>query len=141
MPSLADLLMKLTSTGTPAAAADIAAAESALGPLAPDLKAFFLHTDGYEGFIHAENYLVIYPVGELVELNRGYEVQEVRPELVLFGGTGGGDGYFLDSSTPGPSILCIAFISDWHADAIRCASSFTDFLSRQIEGRSPFESI
>jgi hypothetical protein len=61
--------------------------------LPPDYRDFLLESDGIEGFLDEEHYLVLWPVKDLPSLNRGYAVREFAPGLVLLGTDGADVGY------------------------------------------------
>jgi hypothetical protein len=46
------------------------------------------------GFI-GENYLMAWPVEDLIQFNKEYLVDEAAPELFLFGSSGGGEAFAL----------------------------------------------
>ncbi len=137
---LSSLLSQLHPLNPPATDAAILAAESALSRTFPsDYKSFLKHTNGFEGTPYKDNYIRLEPVEELLINNIEYEVQLTRPELLYFGGNGGGEGYFFDMSTPGPEVLMIPFISNWKEVALWHGSSFTDFLAKIMSDWSPFK--
>lgn len=79
---------------TPATTEEINAAEKELGLEFPKSYVdFLLITNGAEGSIGEENYLVLWSVNEIVELNNEYAVKEFTPQLTYFGSDGGGTAY------------------------------------------------
>lgn len=77
----------------------IAAAEAALGTSLPtSLSAFVELADGAEGWV-AGDYLAMWPVGRLGELNDRARIASFAPSLVAFATNGGGEGYFFDRAT------------------------------------------
>jgi cell wall assembly regulator SMI1 len=132
LPQLIKQLHATTPGATPAA---IHAVEAALGPLPDDFKRFLQTHDGYEGFCHPDNYLVIHSAAELVALNESLRTDATRIGLLWFGGDGGGEGYCFDTAANPPPVLMIAFVSDWNTDAVSFEASFTEFLARCLGGR------
>ena len=66
---------------------------------------FLEQMNGGEGFI-GENYLMAWPVQDLVQSNKDYLVEEAAPELFLFGSNGGGEAFAFDTrSSPRRSSL------------------------------------
>ena len=69
------------------------AAEMGLGlSFPPDYEALLLETDGLEGFVIGDAYVMFWSVSELVDLNAGYAVAEFVPGVVLVGTNGGDTG-------------------------------------------------
>lgn len=64
--------------------------------LPEEYRQFMTKHNGAEGAIGEKNYLVIWPVEEIVELNEAYGVSEFTPSLVYFGSDGGGTAYAFD---------------------------------------------
>jgi len=77
----------------------IASAEAALGTnLPPSLSAFIERADGAEGWVAGE-YLAMWPVGQIADLNVRARISDFAPTLVAFATNGGGEGYFFDRAT------------------------------------------
>jgi len=55
-------------------------------------------------------YLILWRVGELLELNKAYHVAEYAPGLFLFGTNGGGEAYAFDTRSDAKPIVCVPFI-------------------------------
>jgi hypothetical protein len=71
--------------------------ESVFGVAFPDdYVEFITYTNGAEGSI-GENYLVLWAIDEIIELNEGYSVNEFPKGLVLFGSDGGDKAFAFDS--------------------------------------------
>jgi len=54
-------------------------------------------TNGLEGFVGEEAYLVLWPVEDIAELNDSYAMNEFAPGLLLIGSDGGDTGYAFDT--------------------------------------------
>jgi hypothetical protein len=135
--TIEQLVAELDPLEPPATAEQIRAAEAELGRTLPaDYVYFLLRANGYEGTAHPNHYLTLNGVEELIEHHRCMESERWRPGVVCFGGNGGMAGYFFDFLTPGPTVLDIDFISNWHKEAHWAGDSFTDFLDRILRGWS-----
>lgn len=71
---------------------------NAVGIVLPqDYKEFLGRMNGIEGFVTPEQYLILWRLEELFELNEAYVVDEFLPNVVLMGTDGGDTGYGYDS--------------------------------------------
>lgn len=84
---------------------------------------------GGEGWV-GDHYLVLFRAGELVEFNRDYEVAEYAPGLILFGSTGGGEGYAFDARSAGLPIVQVPLIGMSREDATPLAPDVTRLFQR-----------
>jgi len=89
---------------------------------------FMLASNGAEGRIGPDSYLVIWPAEQLIALNMEYAVNEFTPGLVYFGSDGGGAAYAFDVRASNPSIVEFPFASVKIEDAKFCGNTFTEFL-------------
>lgn len=82
---------------TPRAGAErtqIETVERELGCNLPeDYRTFLRTSNGLEGFVSSEAYLILWPVQEIIFLNTAYATAEFAPGLVLIGTNGGDTGY------------------------------------------------
>lgn len=109
-------------------------AEIAMGRIFPDeYKEFLLNTNGIEGPIGEEEYVCIWPIDEIVELNESYSVQEFMKGVVYFGSDGGDIAYGFDYNYDVPMIIEIPFESIHIEDAKICSNSFIEFIKRLKE--------
>lgn len=105
------------------------AVESQLGVSLPLEYADFLkYSNGAEGTIGENSYLVLWRIEELVPLNKAYAVSEFAPGLLLFGSDGGGAGYAFDTRSGTPPILEISFIGMDLNDTKLRGRTFIEFL-------------
>jgi len=89
---------------------------------------FMRFSDGAEGPIGPNNYLVIWPINEIKELNKGYAVDEFAPGLVLFGGDGGDTAYAFDTRSEEMPIVEVS-LEDLDIRNVKpCGATFNDFL-------------
>ena len=77
--------------------------------LPSDYLSFMQITNGAEGPLGG-SYIVIWPVEEVVPLNKANAVAEFAPNLVLFGSDGGSTGYGFDPVSPCPVIVAVDLI-------------------------------
>jgi cell wall assembly regulator SMI1 len=88
----------------------------------------FVHShNGGEGFV-GESYLILWEIGELEKLNRGYEVEKYAPGLLMFGSSGGGEGYAFDMRDNCNTVVGIPFVGMDLDYARIIADNFKDFL-------------
>lgn len=121
----------------PASADDVQIAERGIGKQLPeDYKAFLLKHDGGEGFI-GKHYLILWKASELVEFNKDYEVEKYAPGFIMFGSTGGGDGFAFDTRSTPYRVLQVPFIGMSVEDGFHVASSFDEFLQRMEKTSGP----
>lgn len=98
-----------------------------------DYRTFMLTRDGGEGFI-GEQYLILWKAIELVPFNREYEVDQYAPGLLLFGSSGGGEGFGFDLRTADMRVVMVPFIGMSWNHAIDIAPSFRSFLQKLNNG-------
>jgi SMI1 / KNR4 family (SUKH-1) len=112
----------------PADPASVARCQSDLKfQLPAEFVQFLEQMNGGEGFV-GENYLRVWPVEDLIEHNKGYNVEEFVPELFLFGSNGGGEAFAFDTRSAPPAIVVVPFIVLNLEDTIMIAPNFNAFL-------------
>ena len=112
-------------------------AEKALGMKLPaDYRAFLGRFNGGEGFI-GKHYLILWKTEELYQFNRDYGVEEYAPGFLMFGSTGGGDGFAFDTRSIPYRVMQVPFIGMSLNDAFFVADSFTRLLERMVEIDGP----
>jgi hypothetical protein len=116
---------------TPASGGAVAKCEAALGKKLPiDHVEFLGLTNGGDGFIGENAYVIFWTADELTEFDRAYEVQEYAPGLLLFASSGGGEAYGWDTRTTPWAVVEVPFVGmDWSL-ARSVGSSFADFMQR-----------
>jgi hypothetical protein len=103
--------------------------ESVFGVDFPDdYVEFITYTNGAEGSI-GENYLVLWAINEIIELNEGYSVNEFAKGLVLFGSDGGDTAFAFDSRTNEMQIVAVPFIGMDLNEVTTCSNTFNGFLT------------
>lgn len=91
-----DYILSSVDTHGPASHDAIATLEQQINAsLPPSYRDLLLRSNGLEGFI-GNNYLVLWPIEEIIELNAAYGVSEFAPGILLIGSNGGGSGYAID---------------------------------------------
>ena len=123
--------MLLTSLNKQPGASDAAIAEGGrqLNLKLPEEYVEFLKlSNGGEGFIGKNSYVILWGVDELASLNQSYEVQQYAPGFLVFGSNGGGEAYGFDTRTTTLPVVQIPFVGmDWSL-AQPLGGSFKDFL-------------
>ena len=123
--------MLLTSLNKQPGASDAAIAEGGrqLNLKLPEEYVEFLKlSNGGEGFIGKNSYVILWGVDELASLNQSYEVQQYAPGFLVFGSNGGGEAYGFDTRTTTWPVVQIPFVGmDWSL-AQPLGGSFNDFL-------------
>jgi hypothetical protein len=108
--------------------------EAALGVELPADYRDFATTAGKVERDFGGSYLSMWGLDDIVELNRGYEMGEVFPGLVLIGSDGGGEAVGFDFRSSPPSVVLVNFVSSgWH-EAVLQAETFTEFLAQREAG-------
>jgi len=129
MSELGDILHDFNANQG-ASAASLDAAEAALGFELPyDYREFMRRRNGGEGFF-GEHYLILWRGEELAPFNKDYQVTEYAPGLILFGSTGGGDGFAFDTRQEKTTVVQVPFIGLSLRDARHVAGSLTELLER-----------
>lgn len=92
--------------------------------------AFLEYSNGGEGPLGvAPGWFVIWPAEEVIEGNRGYQVDKELPGFFAFGSNGGGELFAFDARGPQPwKIVMIPFIPLQTQLAVVVAESFEQFV-------------
>ena len=90
---------------------------------------FVKFTNGGEGVVGKEH-VVLWSIGELLSMNRSYEVQKYAPGLLVFGSNGAGEAYGFDTRTPQWPIVQVPFVGMEWRYARSMGESFSAFLKR-----------
>jgi len=98
-------------------------------PLPPEYLAFLRESSGGEGELGVQpGWFVIWPAGEVVDLNQEYEVAANAPGFFGFGSSGGGDLLAFDTRGGQPySVAALPFIGMSVKHALPVAVSFASF--------------
>lgn len=113
----------------PVSPGEIEQFEATVGFRLPGDYANFLQmSNGGEGFIGANAYVILWKLSDLTEMNRAYQVAEYAPGLFLFGSDGGGEAYAFDTRNSQMPIVSVPFVCMDLALARFVAVTFDNFL-------------
>lgn len=98
--------------------------------LPAEYKIFLKLTNGGEGFIGANSYLILWPVEELIELNKSYKIDDYAPGLFIFGSNGGGEAYAFDTRMGIMDVVQVPFVGMDMALTQKIATSFDKFIEK-----------
>lgn len=73
-----------------------------------------------------ENYIVLWALTDMIQLNRDYKVDEYAPDFFIFGSNGGGTAYAVKKSTS--DIYEIPFIGMSNEEAVFRNKTFSEFI-------------
>lgn len=108
---------------------EIQAVAASLGvPPPADYVAFMTESNGADGPIGQTGYLALWPIEQLVDLNRAYAVHEFAPELALFGSDGGDTAYAFEKRTG--NIVSVPFVGMAFEERALLGTSFVEFLEQ-----------
>ncbi|EHQ28744.1 SMI1/KNR4 family protein [Mucilaginibacter paludis] len=107
--------------------------------LPEDYKLFLRRYSGFEGMINCE-YVVLWEIEAILELNAGYEIISSLPNTIGIGGSGGGDMIAIEFEEPDNyKIILAPFIGlDEKEYHIEIGNSFYDMLARLDAGKGWF---
>lgn len=115
----------------PADETKITEVENQIGVQLPiQYKQFMLYSNGAEGELGENSYLVIWPIEEIISLNEAYSVNQYTPGILYFGSDGGDIAYAFDIRNENVTIVEIPFESIHIEDAQLCAYDFNDFIEK-----------
>jgi hypothetical protein len=130
MSAMSEELLKSWQLNDGASEAALRDAASSLSHALPaDYLEFMRKHDGGEGFIR-DNYLILWRAEELAPFNAEYEVAQYAPGLILFGSSGGGEGYGFDARGESMAVVRVPFIGMAWEHAKPVAKSFTESLAQ-----------
>lgn len=103
--------------------------QSAIGlDLPVDYTEFMLRSNGREGSIGHNGYLVLWKTDNILPWNDWYGVSEFAHGLILFGSDGGDTVYAFDTRFKEPQIVEVPFIGMDLSEVKRIGASFVEFL-------------
>src|ERR1022692_4386940 len=89
---------------------------------------FLQQTNGGEGFVGPNAYVILWRLEELLEMNKASQVAEFAPGLFLFGSDGGGEAFALDTRSNAKPIVSVPFVG-MEVNLVRSiAPNFKEFL-------------
>ena len=102
--------------------------ETKLGITFPnDYIEFLSYSNGAEGSI-GENYLILWSIEDIIELNEAYCVTDFAEGIVLFGSDGGNEAFAFDTRKNETEIVTIPFIGMDLSEIKTCSKTFNGFL-------------
>ena len=104
-----------------------------------ELCELYKQANGGEGF-YGEQYVRIYPVEQLAELNEAFGTSDFAPGLTIFGSNGGGEAYAYRSTESGYEYLQLPFIPMVKSNAIVLAQTLKGALNVLAGSVPPEES-
>ena len=92
--------------------------------------AFLQSSDGGEGFVSEDEYLMLWRCSELAFLNAAYQVRDYVPGLLLIGSDGSGDAFGFDTRDSHWPVVRVPFVG-WSCDVAEAVGrDFVDFIAR-----------
>ena len=88
---------------------------------------FYKETNGAD-IISNESNIFLWPISDIVRLNKEYNVEEYAPEFMIFGSDGGGMVYAIEKDTG--DIYEIPFIGMSKEEAIFKNKTFSEFIGK-----------
>jgi hypothetical protein len=132
-PAEKERLLAKFNGNPPASAASIRQLESEAGfQLPKDYAQFLQQADGGEGFV-GNAYVILWPVSELLAINRAYQVADYAPGLFLFGSDGGGEAFAFDIRASTMPIVSVPFVGMELKVARLVAADFPAFLEERFK--------
>jgi hypothetical protein len=102
--------------------------QTAFGKKVPeDYIEFMRETNGAEGTV-GDSYIQIWPVENILSLNKEYRSDEFTPGLLIFASDGGDTAYAFDARSTEVNIAEFPFVSIDSEDIRKRANNFTEFL-------------
>lgn len=106
--------------------------------LPEDYLYYLLNYKGFEGFIGLE-YVVLWDVDELLQLNKDYDILSSFPETIAIGSNGGSEFIGIAFNDQQYRLVVSPFIDLDCAYHIDIGDSFSDMLCRLEQGKAWFE--
>jgi hypothetical protein len=91
-----------------------------------DYMRFMSASNGAEGSLGDNYYIILYPIEELVEHNKDYQVDDYAPGLFIIGSDGGGMAFAFDKNTG--EFYEMPFIGMSREEATFLAEDFDSFI-------------
>ncbi len=127
-------LLANLSPNAPASMTAVEEVERQLGVKLPhEYVKFVTRTNGGEGFIGQDAYVILWAIGDLASMNQAYEVQKHASGLLIFGSDGGGEAFGFDTRNPGWPVVQVPFVGMTWDLAQSMGATFNEFLERLYE--------
>ena len=108
------------------------------GKLPEDYILFLEKYLAFEGFINVE-FVKLWAAEELIETNKGYEIQKYLPNTIGIGSNGSGEIIIIEFNETESSQIVLTPISFESEYNINIGESFTEFLVRLDNGKAWFD--
>lgn len=126
-----DIILQQVASNNPAPETSIASLEMTIGISLPiEYRDFLKITNGFEGFLANNRYLILWPIEQIAELNEAYNVAEFAPGLLLIGSDGGDTGYGFDTRSDPMKICETPFVGMSHQTMNSVGISFNQFINQ-----------
>jgi hypothetical protein len=102
--------------------------EVAQGRLPQGYVNLMAESNGYDGFVDVDQYLIVWPASEVLRLNEAYFSRELAAGLILFGTDGLNTGFAFDLREPEPTIVSIPLDGMSLTRVVPRGRTFVDFL-------------
>lgn len=106
--------------------------------LPTDYVAFMRESNGGEGSVGGDSFVMLWKLDELEAFNRDYEVADYCNGLLLFGSSGGGEAYGFNTKQTPWTVVRVPFVGMDESLIESVGESFTDFLQRLACGAIDF---
>ena len=128
----------------PASSADVDAIEDYLGKSLPaDYRRFLELSDGGEGLFGVHE-LNLWSAAEVIETNDALDILEDFEDFLFIGGDGGSEGFGLDLSAGGSTVVVAPFLALSRATMVPISQTFAELFLAMIahaQGRVLLEPI
>jgi hypothetical protein len=91
-------------------------------------SAYLSFSNGGAGMIGENCHLILWQIGEILELNVAYEVALYAPGIVLIGSNGGGEAICFDQTANSEAIFAIPFVGMDRCYLKMLGETFDDFI-------------
>jgi SMI1 / KNR4 family (SUKH-1) len=121
----------------PATEDEINALEKELGRNLPNsYREFLRSSNGAEGFVGNEGYIVLWPIEKLVEHRQGYEFDKHLPNLIPIGSNGGSEAFAIKYSGNSANFGFIQFADTNQDSFVELHENLIEALKIIGEGRA-----
>ncbi|MEM6434654.1 MAG: SMI1/KNR4 family protein [Cyanobacteria bacterium P01_D01_bin.115] len=124
-------ILRQCDLNPPSSKATIEAVEEEVGIKFPhEYVDFLLHGNGGEGAVGDENYIRLWKVEEIPDLNREYQVDTYAPGFLIIGSDGGGEAIAFDFRCGNVVVCMLPFVGMSPKARAYIGRSFGDFLKK-----------
>lgn len=131
--SIIESLVDNLIVNVPATELAISELERSVGVQLPEAyRSLMRRSNGIEGFVDNSQFMALWPVEEVVKLNKAYNVSELAPGLLFFGSDGGGQGFAFDCRRDSMPVVEVSFIGMSLDETKQRGCNFDEFLKDLI---------